>query len=473
MPKPFVWIALVLAACGGSEEVGPDAAIDPPDADTSAPFIGEVLDCGTPAEAGGLNSGTELQRVDLDTTVFPDALCNDGTAAFFYFRPATTVASENRWVIQLQGGGGCGSPDSCAARWCSVDTNFGETQMTNLLSPAEGINGNGILEASGAFAEPNPVGDWNHVYVRYCSSDNWAGQAGPVEVDAVHPVTGDPVTFRIAFSGRMIVDAVLETLRRDGASPPPYTIGGGRGELADLDDATALMLAGGSAGGLGVTNNADRVRARLLADNPGLTQFMGVVDSAFSPSLEALDFSTTTMCLEDGVCDYAALRTVVSEYSIQDAFFDDSCVAWHAANAPETAYACNDEGHVLRNHVASPILIRQGLLDDNVAGHSIDARFSVAGRGLLDMVLFAELVAAEAAALPTGTPEEVPDRAPAIFVPPCNRHETMSDNAAVFGTTLTSGGTAYTMFDTIINSTLGDTPTTLVWAMGDPIDCPP
>lgn len=200
-------VLLSVAACGGVDPApgvdGGDAAapIDaappvdtaPPIDAPAAPWIGDALDCGTPASAGGLGPGTELQRVNLDPAQFPDALCNDGTPGFFYFRPAATAAARDRWVIQLQGGGGCSNPDNCAARWCSVDTNFGETQMTATLSPPVGINGNGILARGGALGEPNPLADGNQVFIRYCSSDGWAGTAGSVDVDGRHPISGAPV----------------------------------------------------------------------------------------------------------------------------------------------------------------------------------------------------------------------------------------------------------------------------------------
>src|SRR5690606_25252910 len=106
-----------------------------PDAASGTPWIQDVLDCGTEASAGGLaDGGTALQRVDLDPAIFPDAVCNDGTPGFFYFRPAGSEAARNRWVIQLQGGGSCANPSHCAKRWCSIDTAFGMTQMTATLS---------------------------------------------------------------------------------------------------------------------------------------------------------------------------------------------------------------------------------------------------------------------------------------------------------------------------------------------------
>jgi hypothetical protein len=471
-----LFILGVSAGCGTTVTTSPDAdvgvdATTAADAATSAPYIGDVLECGQAGPAGGIGAGTALQRVDLDTTVFPEALCNDGTAAFFYFRPASVAAMSDRWVIQLQGGGGCNTPDSCAQRWCSVDTNFGAQGMTNTLSPPVGIRGDGILQQGGAAGQPNPVGTWNHVFVRYCSSDSWTGTAGPIDVDGHHPITGEPVRYRIAFSGSLILDAVLATLRRDGAAPPTYTLGGGSEPLADLDDAVGVLLAGGSGGGAGVTENVDRVRELLRAQNPAI-ETMGVIDSYFSPDLEGLDFSTTTMCAQ-GVCDYQAWEETAAAFSLQAERHDDSCATWHAAHEPETAWKCNDDGHIQRNHITTPILIRQGLLDDNVAGHTIDAMFTVPGRGLMSQQLFAELVATQLRALPGSTPEEAFEQAPAVFAPPCAAHETMSDNQATYDTTLTSAGTPYTMFDVLMNAAAGTTPTALVWSPGDPIDCGP
>lgn len=468
----------VLAACGSVEEIpqDPDAAaqLDPdaaaePDAAAPAPGIADVLECGTPASAGGLAAGTELQRVALDVTAFPGARCNDGTTAFFYFRPATTAAAADRWVIQLQGGGSCASPDECAKRWCSVDTNFGMTQMTATLSPAVGISGNGILQRGGDAGEPNPLGDFNHVFVRYCSSDGWAGTAGDIDVDAAHPITGAPVRYRIAFNGAHIVDAVMATLRRDGAAPPPYTLGGGNAVLPDLDDAESVVLAGSSAGAAGVTHNADRVRELLRGHNADLA-YMVMHDSNFIPDLATLDHTTTTMCTASGLCSYESLMNAASD----DLFGrrgDESCATWHAANAPATAWQCNDLGHVQRHHVTSPFLVRMGLTDESQSDNVIEAGFSVPGRGAMTVPLFAELVRADLLALPGSSPEEPFGRTPAVFGPPCAKHETLSSNPAVFATTLPSPLGPATVLDAVTTFSSGGSPA-LVWGSGDPTDCP-
>lgn len=456
------------AAPPPDDAVAPDAA--------PAPWIGDVLDCGTPAAAGGLAPGSELQRVDLDPIAFPGAVCNDGTRGFFYVRPAATAAARDRWVIQLQGGGGCGSADSCAARWCSVDTNFGMTQMTNTLSPARGINGQGLLARGGALGEPNALGDGNQVFIRYCSSDAWAGTAGPVEVDGHHPVSGAPVRFRIAFAGATILDAVLATLRRDGAAPPPYTLGGGAIELPDLDDATAVVLAGASAGGAGTIRNADRVRDYLRAHNRGCggaacpLAYLAIIDSIWKPDLADLDWTNARPCTEGGLCSYQAAM-VADDGALHGRLPEASCLAWHAANAPATAWQCHDDGHLVRSHLTSPFVVRMGLTDELISSNLIDAGFAVPGRGPLTVPLFAELVASELSALPGSRPEEPFARPPAVYGPRCDKHETLSSDEATFGVTVVAAGAPRT-FGQVIAAFLGaGGPTAAVWANGDPIDC--
>ena len=46
---------------------------------------------------------------------YPDALCNDGTPAAYYFRPATAPSSDV-WLVFLESGGWCYSADTCSRR---------------------------------------------------------------------------------------------------------------------------------------------------------------------------------------------------------------------------------------------------------------------------------------------------------------------------------------------------------------------
>ena len=71
--------------------------------------------------------GIPLLRRTIDLGVYPDARCNDGSAAVMYIRPANAAYGGNpivnvsrKWVIFLDGGGGCRDADECLlTRWCS------------------------------------------------------------------------------------------------------------------------------------------------------------------------------------------------------------------------------------------------------------------------------------------------------------------------------------------------------------------
>src|SRR5262245_12910349 len=91
----------VLTACGSADlgiDAGTatdsaiaDADMPPPELDASipvVPMIDDVLDdCRVDSSGGGTGRNADLVRHDLDLAVFPDALCNDGTGALFFFRP--------------------------------------------------------------------------------------------------------------------------------------------------------------------------------------------------------------------------------------------------------------------------------------------------------------------------------------------------------------------------------------------------
>ena len=459
-----------LPDAGGSDDAASDAAV--PDAADPAPSIATALDCGTPASAGGLRAGTDLQRVDLDLAAFPNARCNDGSAGTFYFRPAATAAGASRWVLQIQGGGSCKDADDCARRWCSVDTNFGMTQMTSMLAPAGGIPGDGILLRGAA----NPISDANQVFVRYCSSDGWAGTTGPLDVDALHPVSGAPIRYRIDFHGRDILDAVIATLRRDGSSVPAYTLGGGSVVLPDLDTASNVLFAGASAGGSGVIQNADRVNATLRAHNTCVDcslELNTLIDSIFGPRGDVLDWSTSLPCTQGGACTYEAI--VAATRTLYEVAGDESCVTWHATNAPDTAYLCADPGHVIRNHVTTPMMVRMGLLDQQIGGNFVETGVTVPGLGVMTPARFAQLVhdqLVDLAQLRT-LAEDGPaiTREPATFGPPCIDHETLSTNPSVFDVTVTAANAPRTMLDIFGAWRTNGSPIHAVWNTNDPIDC--
>ena len=453
-----------------------------------APLISEALDCGSLATAGGLAEGslpTLLRRHDIDLVKFPDAQCNDGTGAVMYFRPYVGEANHNKWVIQLQGGGGCGSPGDCAERWCRIDTNFGMTQMTANVAPQRGIDGRGILGRAGESAAvgDNPHADYNHVFVRYCSSDGWTGTARDSTFDTVHPLTHVPLRMRAHFLGARILDAAIATLRRDGTPALAYPAGTATTTMPDLDDADEVLFAGASAGGSGVTNNLDRLGDALRATNTRCTGaacplvFRGLIDSHFGPSLLDLDFSHALPCISYGLCaPETYLKTVQSSGSglLWKPRLDQSCVSLLAPLG--TDWRCQDDTYVIRNHLTTPFFIRMGLTDELVGSSQIDAGFGLPGQPPFTTLSWALKVRADLLALAsirsTAVEKAAITTVPGVFGPSCSDHETLSDNPNTYQASVRVNNVSWKMFDVWDDWVKGTSPISIVSSTATDATCP-
>lgn len=495
-------------AAGPAVDVGADAVLadGAPDAGdpTLVPLIGEVLTCGTRAEVGGVPRGEDLARFDLDLARFPDALCNDGSGAVFYFRPFAGEANRNKWVIQLKGGGGCESGESCGQRWCSVLTLFGQSQMVNDINrpPLPTIGGRGILERR----PENPWSDYNHVFIQYCSSDGWAGTGRDVVYDTFHPCeptqrnarcpdgsacpaegeenaglcVGSPVRFRAHFLGRRIIDAVIDTLRQEG--------GPGPAGLPDLDEAQHVVLAGASAGGAGVTHNLDRVAESLRRTNTACQggacplEVDGIIDSIFGPSLVGLDVTHTANCPPGmpelcGVEDYLGRVLARQQSNPQQLVTDESCVAWHMANEPGTEWQCAELSHIISHHITTPVFVRMGLVDQLLMSSFLELGVHTGDGEPIDMPLefatvlhpqlewFSEWATEAEEADPALTP-------PGVFAPGCPKHETLSEEAAVYGTFIEAMGAPRSFFDVWRFWKEGGAPAVLVADTPEDSTCP-
>jgi hypothetical protein len=408
-----------------------------------ASFLPQAFSCGQQGVAGGLGAGDDLTKYVVDNARFPDAVCNDGTPAVFYYAPASKVEDRNKWLIFLQGGGSCFDAQSCAERWCSIDTNYGMDKMSTLLTKPQ-IRGNGFLNP----ASQNRFGSWNRVLIFYCSSDAWTGRESRTLQATLNNVTRD---YDVHFKGALIVDAVLDTLRN-------ATIGGGGKRRAvshaesawpDLDDADAVLFAGSSAGGAGARANADRVNAKLRATNPDLA-FRVVIEAAYGTSYENNDFTRTTFCANDPAhgCawePYTRAKRDAIDRGLYGSRDEESCAQWHAANEPGTEWQCGDGEHVLLNHVTTPFFVRQDTQDPNIGGGFVDPGFGTPAD-------FARRVEAELRNMPV--PEEPRGATPGVFAPQCTTHEAFTDNTDVF--VMKMGGVSY--HDTVWNWWTGAQP---------------
>lgn len=406
-----------------------------------SPLLSEAFGRGT-AGAGAVSRGSDLLRVDLPQSRYPDAICADGSAPVIYVRAAADAAQAAHWVVFLQGGGACNSGAECHERWLGRDGNFGANKLSSRFAPTGGIATGGI---SGRDPR-NPFAGWNQVYVYYCSSDGWSGRARDVELEAVHQ--GRPTRYRMNLAGAHIVDAVFDLLRGGAGAVSYREPGGAVRTLPDLDDARTLLFAGSSAGGAGVVANADRIGAMLRAaradcSDPGSPascglRFAAVIDASYGLATAQLDHVGSLGCGAENaaICSYEmSMRGRWEDIVLgfRAASGDASCVAKFSERGE--AWRCADDTYVIENFLETPVFIRSDLQDRLVMGNAIEAGFGYQGQpmnaeiyGRLQELQLLELpgkIAAAAAA-------DAPVLGTAVFGPQCGAHETLQHNPASF-----------------------------------------
>lgn len=427
--------------------------------------IGDVLGCTPPLGVNGTANPGELQLHVVDTVQFPDALCNDGSPAILYYRPARGAANRTKWLISMRGGGGCGSASVCAARWCSCsDAHPCAYATLRSIFTANNMSGSGRRgEAGGGIdgrdpAHPSPFDDYNQVQLHYCSSDGWRGTAKGVQFTTVHPRRGDMVTYVLHFLGASVLDADLATLQQDNVAPLQYTLGGGSVAMPDLDEATEVVLAGDSGGGAGVIQRLDAVAERLRASHVGgsAPEIFGIIDAVAGPDQSRLNFTHSSYATTNMLDTYDKIMAVVaSGPANQGSKVDDSCLAYHAPRG--SAGWCFDETHVLRHHLTTPFFYRMALLDSTISTSYVtdDIRDPDRGDrtfkndiGFFGIVMHEELK--DFGALPNIMTADH-DRgtvAPGVFAPACGYHDTLHATDQTFGTTITpANGTAKTFLE--------------------------
>ena len=433
-----------------------------PGAATLNPSIEQALSCRVPpVRAAKPAGGGDLQRYDL--TAFPQASCNDGSPAVLYFRPYEGAANRNKWIIALNGGGGCGTAQDCANRWCGVDTNFDADNMST-KNAGNGLNGDGILERQPG----NPFANYNQVEVRYCTSDSWQGHGLGLTTTAKDPKTGKDVTFQINFAGGYVFQAVVDTLRQDGVEGLVYSKS--KTALPDLDDASEVVLAGGSAGGNGVIFNLDRL-ADELRGGSNKPVVRGFIEAIVGPDKSKLDYSSSVGCKENQLCSFEAQYKYV--YAKQQdvngprEWTDESCLEWHKKNEPGTEWLCYDLNHVLANHVTTPYFVRTGLADQLRSSETIEQGYSTPDGKPLTVLSYAqataEFVSGLQAAVKSGHEASNVTKLPGVFAPSCRTHYTLFQTNLVNGVTVEGpGAKAYSLFDVWNNWVAGEGPDVVV-----------
>lgn len=207
---------------GGDAGAGDDAGTGDPDAGGG----GECGD-GLPSPAAfdceasdpGLTFGDAITAEARTWTFVPfdDAFCMDGstTGIGVSLNPAS-----DRVMIYLQGGGACFDTLSCLG--VANRDGFAEAELDSLST----FLSRGIFDRD----DPdNPVADWNHVFIPYCSGDVHAGTRADGPDGRAHV-------------GYQNVTAYLRRL------------------VPTFDGATQVLLTGASAGGLGAMVNYEQTQ---------------------------------------------------------------------------------------------------------------------------------------------------------------------------------------------------------------------
>lgn len=296
-----------------------------------------------------LQPGQDLHRVTLDT---PDAVCNDGSPGVFFVRPAPPDSpAANRWVLYLQGGGGCGTFADCLERWCGRQSAaYNESKMSSIYTPNT-IGGTGIFRREEIADVENAFGEFNQVFLYYCTSDSWSGRNS----DAVLTDPTDPDRkYSLHFHGHDIVRATIARLFDGGMLSDDGVV-----VMPSIGDAELVLVTGFSAGSGGVSHNGDWIASQL---EPQGTTVRLVRDSSFFPPPEShSDPAEAARIAELLRADYEYAWEVRHGPDLQNSFVDESARA--ALEGTEDEWRLGDKSYISHNHITTPSFVRIDLLD--------------------------------------------------------------------------------------------------------------
>lgn len=435
--------------------------------------------------------GIPLLRRTLNVGVFPDARCNDGSAAVMYIRPANAAYGGNpivnvsrKWVIFLDGGGGCRDADECLlTRWCGGGgAVFDRAGKMSSLGAYPAIRNFGIFSLQPPAPAVNHFADYNHVLIHYCSSDNWIGSS---RLNGITTSTG--TTYDIRFEGEAIVEAALSTLITGPVGADPGVAAAFYNTtVPNLQAASEILLGGESAGGGGLRHHLDSLYTLLQAAvaDPAVV-IRGVVDAGAPPGMWDAGISWADPYSPGDYPDMLLTEsqpTVRSFWGAADSALDQSCLdpIWSAAHALVGGHpqVCYDTTYTLMNHITTPVFLRQDINDPLGKQRYVDwllyanndafwsAQFTQLG-------LFASYAAGSGGL-------EGPLAAPGVQGINCARHVAIQTNSGFYTHNVTGPGVPATSFhDLLVNWLTGAAPTVQIQtdALGpgaySPSFCPP
>lgn len=395
---------------------------------------------GGPGLQPTINTDGSMRRVTLTA---PNAVCNDGSPAIMYVRPAKAGATEpdgvstaNRWVIHIEGGGGCNTYEDCQVRWCGLGY-YTARQMSTTYE-AETITRFGLLDRNSL----NRLGDRNEVMVNYCSSDSWAGQKS----DVVLRSTEDPTkAYTVNYRGADIVRAAIAALKQGVPGMPKLT------------DANDVLMSGDSAGAGALRTHLDAIAADLKAANPNV-RVRGQMEATFYPDTNGKQ-GFPAGDPRDPVFANKLDSYKKIDVALMNAYADESCRAAHPGDA---AFLCSEGGYVELNHITTPFFQIQdygdpGQLETFVEAGAPVTAVQLAQRLADQMVELGNIraTAVEKSAITT---------APATVGRMCNVHVMWSDNDGFLGRKIRSGPTApaYSYYELLWNWMNGLSPSSVL-----------
>ena len=307
-------------------------------------------------------TGAGRAMVEVSLNAFPDAICNDGSAAKIYVRPAPETlpnGQNNPWRssfhIHLKGGGTCRSFSECRARFCAAPG-----AVTNKPGLMSSLGWPGAIRGTGLFEDDtqNRFSHMNQVLVGSCSSDTWVGSALPETPVSLDGMDKAEDVSKIAFMGAAIVRATLDTLRpgltvsATSAGQPDYTLPG-------LSDAKHLILSGDSAGANGVRHHLDRI-----AEAFPNTVTLGLLDAGTAVDMAdaRIDWSLHPSYPSADAFMAALVQQSRSFHGVKTPDMDQSCKAKFPGSDLDEQ-ACFNGFELSRDHIETPHLQRLSLSD--------------------------------------------------------------------------------------------------------------
>ena len=249
-----------------------------------------------------LSSTSLLKLTDITSE---HALCNDHTQAKYYLDKKVS----SKWIIYFESGGGCSTKERCKERYTSSTILMSSRWLDDYVE----IQGLDILSSD----DENPFSDYNHVYLPYCSSDMYVG------MNTKPSSSFDKDEGNFVFAGYEIVTGLMKDLKAI--------------QNAHFDE---IVLAGSSAGGIGVINHI-RLTKELFLPTFSNIRVRGIVDSSWFINFEDNFLLFWDSASADDLTKYKSFPNMVSdddsrnlcslEYGGMPCCFQADCMEHHMA----------------------------------------------------------------------------------------------------------------------------------------------